>query len=116
VEFTEDIEFHEYVAFGGNGYRSRTPLTQSCSGTLTGLRSVMVPYNLTRSFDALASAGTPFMLEIALTGGGTWRGWIVITSLSNKVGADGVYEGTVAFAAAPILGTGQDEYAVYGWT
>lgn len=114
LTWNEELQSVDHVPLSSS-WVTRTLTTYSLSGSFTILKSVMVPYNATRSFDSLVSTGTPFMLEVTLVGAQAWRAWVLLDNLSNKIAADGTYEGVVSFQLAPIKGVGQNDFAVYGW-
>jgi hypothetical protein len=79
----------------------------------------MVDYDTSgtiRSLDAVNTSNTTILLEVSITGGQIFRAWITLNALTNKISADGVYEGTIGFQAAPIKGLGQNDFAVFGWS
>lgn len=103
-----------------DGYMRKTPGMFSASGSLTTLKPLQADLDAgagTTILSTLLTSGTQFILEIRPGGAGNYfRAWVLIEGADQKIAPGALYEGTVSWVSAPVLGNGQTESALFGFS
>lgn len=102
-----------------DGYKRKQATVKSAKASLSGLKVLQHDHDDgagTTSFTASFGSRTPLFVEIRPEASGDYfRGWFLLESLGDSFTPEGMYEGTVEGASAPVAGLSQTESATFGW-